>query len=82
MKWSKVERRTRSSRDFDMILQNAEGIKNKFTFLTLRYSKQRDSRGTRNFCNAINTDLTPCGNIGASYRGLRVAYQIDCLKKD
>jgi hypothetical protein len=30
----------------DMILQNAEGIKNKFTFLTLRYSKTTHSRGS------------------------------------
>jgi hypothetical protein len=52
------ERRPEVPGDFDMILQNAEGIKNKFISLTLSGAKQCDW-GAANFADAINNDSTP-----------------------
>jgi predicted dehydrogenase len=69
--------------DFDMILQNAEGIKKQIYY-------ENPSIGTNNaileeletFAEAINNNTEPIVSLEQATEALRVAYQIiDCFKK-
>jgi hypothetical protein len=62
--------------DFDMILQNAEGIKKN---ISLR--EQNNAILEELEADAINTNSTPTVTLEQATEALRVAYQIiDCFK--
>jgi predicted dehydrogenase len=69
--------------DFDMILQNAEGVKKQIYFANPDVEQNNailDELET--FANAINTNSTPVVTLEDGTEALRVAYQIiDCFKK-
>ncbi len=69
--------------DFDMILQNAEGIKKQIYFANPDVEQNNailDELET--FAHAINTNTTPVVTLEDGTEALRVAYQIiDCFKK-
>ncbi len=69
--------------DFDMILQNAEGIKKQIYFSNPEVQQNNailDELET--FADAINTNSTPIVTLEQATEALRVAYQIiDCFKK-
>ena len=69
--------------DFDMILQNAEGVKKQIYFANPDVAPNNailDELET--FADAINNDTTPIVTLEQGTEALRVAYQIiDCFKK-
>jgi hypothetical protein len=66
--------------DFDMILQNAEGVKNKSTSLIRMWSKNNIDE-LETFADAITNDSTPIVTLSQATEALKVAYQIiDCFK--
>ena len=69
--------------DFDMILQNAEGVKKQIYFDNPNVDANNailDELET--FADAINTNSTPIVTLEDGTNALRVAYQIiDCFKK-
>jgi predicted dehydrogenase len=69
--------------DFDMILQNAEGIKKQIYFSNPEVQQNNAIlEELETFANAINTDSTPVVTLEQATEALRVAYQIiDCFKK-
>jgi predicted dehydrogenase len=69
--------------DFDMILQNAEGIKKQIYFSNPEVeSNNAILEELETFAEAINTNSTPVVTLEQATEALRVAYQIiDCFKK-
>ena len=69
--------------DFDMILQNAEGIKKQIYFTNPDVMQNNAILDElESFANAINTDTTPVVTLEQATEALKVAYQIiDCFKK-
>jgi predicted dehydrogenase len=68
--------------DFDMILQNAEGIKNKYFSNPEVEQNNAILEELETFADAINTNSTPTVTLEQATEALRVAYQIiDCFKK-
>lgn len=69
--------------DFDMILQNAEGVKKQIYFSNPDVHQNNailDELET--FADAINNNTTPIVTLDQATEALRVAYQIiDCFKK-
>ncbi|KQB42094.1 Oxidoreductase, Gfo/Idh/MocA family [Flavobacterium daejeonense] len=69
--------------DFDMILQNAEGVKKQIYFSNPDVTQNNailDELET--FADAINNNTTPIVTLNQATEALRVAYQIiDCFKK-
>ena len=69
--------------DFDMILQNAEGVKKQIYFANPEVAPNNailDELET--FAGAINNNTTPIVTLEQGTEALRVAYQIiDCFKK-
>lgn len=69
--------------DFDMILQNAEGVKKQIYFENPDVESNNailDELET--FADAINNDTTPVVTLEDGTEALRIAYQIiDCFKK-
>jgi predicted dehydrogenase len=69
--------------DFDMVLQNAEGVKKQIYFENPDVETNNailDELET--FADAINNDTTPIVTLEQATDALRVAYQIiDCFKK-
>ena len=69
--------------DFDMILQNAEGVKKQIYFANPEVAPNNailDELET--FADAINNNTTPIVTLEQGTEALRVAYQIiDCFKK-
>jgi predicted dehydrogenase len=66
--------------DFDMILQNAEGIKK--TNISNPEVEQNNAilEELETFADAINTNSTPTVTLEQATEALRVAYQIIVLK--
>jgi predicted dehydrogenase len=69
--------------DFDMILQNAEGIKKQIYFTNPDVEQNNAILDElESFANAIQTDTTPVVTLEQATDALRVAYQIiDCFDK-
>jgi len=69
--------------DFDMILQNAEGVKKQIYFTNPDVEQNNAILDElESFANAINTDTTPVVTLEQATDALRVAYQIiDCFDK-
>jgi predicted dehydrogenase len=69
--------------DFDMILQNAEGIKKQIYFSNPEVQQNNAIlEELETFAEAINTDSTPIVTLSQATEALRVAYQIiDSFKK-
>jgi predicted dehydrogenase len=69
--------------DFDMILQNAEGIKKQIYFSNPEVQQNNAIlEELETFADAINTNSTPVVTLKQATEALRVAYQIiDCFKK-
>ncbi|MFT5715270.1 MAG: putative dehydrogenase [Flavobacterium sp.] len=69
--------------DFDMILQNAEGIKKQIYFSNPEVQQNNAIlEELETFAEAINADSTPIVTLEQATEALRVAYQIiDCFKK-
>jgi predicted dehydrogenase len=69
--------------DFDMILQNAEGVKKQIYFTNPDVEQNNAILDELNsFADAINTDSTPVVTLEQATDALRVAYQIiDCFDK-
>ncbi len=69
--------------DFDMILQNAEGIKKQIYFDNPDvHTNNAILDELETFANAINNDTTPIVTLEDGTEALRVAHQIiDCFKK-
>jgi predicted dehydrogenase len=69
--------------DFDMILQNAEGVKKQIYFDNPEIENNNailDELET--FADAINTNTTPIVTLEDGTEALRIAYQIiNCFKK-
>jgi predicted dehydrogenase len=68
--------------DFDMILQNAEGIKKQIYFSNPEVEQNNAIlEELETFADAINTNSTPTVTLEQATEALRVAYQIiDCFK--
>jgi predicted dehydrogenase len=69
--------------DFDMILQNAEGVKKQIYFSNPEV-KQNNAilEELETFADAINNNFTPIVTLEQATEALRVAYRIiDCFKK-
>jgi predicted dehydrogenase len=69
--------------DFDMILQNAEGVKKQIYFSNPDVEQNNAIQDElESFANAINTNTEPVVTLEQATEALRVAYQIiDCFKK-
>jgi len=69
--------------DFDMILQNAEGVKKQIYFANPEVSQNNAILDElESFANAITNNTTPVVTLEQGTDALRVAYQIiDCFKK-
>ncbi|TPG45050.1 Gfo/Idh/MocA family protein [Flavobacterium pectinovorum] len=69
--------------DFDMILQNAEGVKKQIYFTNPDVEQNNAILDElESFANAIKTDTTPVVTLEQATDALRVAYQIiDCFDK-
>jgi predicted dehydrogenase len=69
--------------DFDMILQNAEGIKKQIYFSNPEVEQNNAIlEELETFADAINDNSTPIVTLEQATEALRVAYQIiDCFKK-
>ena len=69
--------------DFDMILQNAEGVKKQIYFSNPEVEQNNAILDELNsFADAINHNTTPVVTLEQATEALRVAYQIiDCFKK-
>ena len=69
--------------DFDMILQNAEGVKKQIYFSNPDVQQNNAILDElESFADAINTNATPVVTLEQATEALRVAYQIiDCFKK-
>ncbi|EIA08424.1 Gfo/Idh/MocA family protein [Flavobacterium frigoris] len=69
--------------DFDMILQNAEGVKKQIYFSNPDVEQNNAIlEELDTFADAINTNSTPIVTLEQATEALRVAYQIiDCFKK-
>ncbi len=69
--------------DFDMILQNAEGVKKQIYFANPEVSQNNAILDElESFANAITNNTTPVVTLEQGTEALRVAYQIiDCFKK-
>ena len=69
--------------DFDMILQNAEGVKKQIYFSNPEVEQNNAILDElESFANAINTNTSPIVTLEQATDALRVAYQIiDCFKK-
>ncbi|KUJ60945.1 oxidoreductase [Flavobacteriaceae bacterium CRH] len=69
--------------DFDMILQNAEGVKKQIYFTNPDVEQNNAILDElESFANAINTNTTPVVTLEQATDALRVAYQIiDCFDK-
>ena len=69
--------------DFDMILQNAEGVKKQIYFSNPEVEQNNAILDELNsFEDAINNNTTPVVTLEQATEALRVAYQIiDCFKK-
>ncbi|MBP4137894.1 Gfo/Idh/MocA family protein [Flavobacterium geliluteum] len=69
--------------DFDMILQNAEGVKKQIYFTNPDVEQNNAILDElESFANAIVTDTTPVVTLEQATDALRVAYQIiDCFQK-
>ncbi|KIA98459.1 oxidoreductase [Flavobacterium sp. KMS] len=69
--------------DFDMILQNAEGVKKQIYFTNPDVEQNNAILDElESFANAINTNTAPVVTLGQATDALRVAYQIiDCFNK-
>ncbi len=67
--------------DFDMILQNAEGIKKQIYFANPEVEHNNAIFAElESFAEAINTDTEPVVTLEHGTEALRVAYQIiDCF---
>lgn len=68
--------------DFDMILQNAEGVKKQIYFANPDVEQNNAIFAElESFANAINTDSQPVVTLDQGTEALRVAYQIiDCFE--
>jgi predicted dehydrogenase len=69
--------------DFDMILQNAEGVKKQIYFSNPDVEQNNAIlEELETFADAINNNSTPVVTLEQATEALRVAYQIiDCFKK-
>ncbi len=69
--------------DFDMILQNAEGVKKQIYFSNPEVQQNNAIlEELETFADAITTNSTPVVTLEQATEALRVAYQIiDCFKK-
>jgi len=69
--------------DFDMILQNAEGIKKQIYFANPEVEANNAILDElESFADAINNNISPVVTLEQGTEALRVAYQIiDCFKK-
>jgi predicted dehydrogenase len=69
--------------DFDMILQNAEGVKKQIYFDNPNVQANNAiSDELETFADAINNNTTPIVTLEDGTEALRVAYQIiDCMNK-
>jgi hypothetical protein len=69
--------------DFDMILQNAEGVKKQIYFANPEVEQNNAILDELNsFADAINNNTTTVVTLEQGTNALRVAYQIiDCFKK-
>jgi len=69
--------------DFDMILQNAEGVKKQIYFSNPNVEQNNAILDElESFADAINNDTTPVVTLDQATDALKVAYQIiDCFKK-
>ncbi|HJS00653.1 MAG TPA: Gfo/Idh/MocA family oxidoreductase [Flavobacterium sp.] len=69
--------------DFDMILQNAEGVKKQIYFSNPDVQQNNAIlEELETFADAINNNTTPIVTLDQATEALRVAYQIiDCFKK-
>jgi hypothetical protein len=69
--------------DFDMILQNAEGVKKQIYFANPDVEQNNAILDElESFASAITTDTLPVVTLEDGTEALRVAYQIiDCFKK-
>ena len=69
--------------DFDMILQNAEGVKKQIYFDNPHIDKNNAILDElESFADAINNDTTPVVTLEDGTEALRIAHQIiDCFKK-
>ena len=69
--------------DFDMILQNAEGVKKQIYFANPEVEQNNAILDELNsFADSINNNTTPVVTLEQATEALRVAYQIiDCFKK-
>jgi predicted dehydrogenase len=69
--------------DFDMILQNAEGVKKQIYFTNPEVEQNNAILDELNaFADAINTNKTPIVTLEQATEALKVAYQIiDCFDK-
>ena len=70
-------------RDFDIILQNAEGVKKQIYFSNPDVEQNNAILDElESFADAINNDTTPVVTLEQATEALCVAYQIiDCFKK-
>jgi hypothetical protein len=66
--------------DFDMILQNAEGIKNKSISNPEVEQNNAILEELETFADAINTNSTPTVTFGTSHRSITGYQIIDCFK--
>jgi predicted dehydrogenase len=62
--------------DFDMILQNAEGEKNKFILTIQKFPNNAILDELETFADAINNNTTPIVTLEDGTEALRVAYMI------
>jgi predicted dehydrogenase len=62
--------------DFDMILQNAEGEKNKFISIIQKSPNNAILDELETFADAINNNTTPVVTLEDGTEALRVAYMI------
>jgi predicted dehydrogenase len=69
--------------DFDMILQNAEGVKKQIYFANPDVEQNNAILDELDsFADAINNNTTPVVTLEQGTNALRVAYQIiDCFNK-
>jgi hypothetical protein len=69
--------------DFDMILQNAEGVKKQIYFANPEVEQNNAILDELNsFADSINNNTTPVVTLEQGTNALKVAYQIiDCFKK-
>ena len=70
--------------DFDMILQNAEGVKKQIYFANPEVPQNNAILDElESFADAINNDTTPIVTLQDGTDALRVAYQIiDCFDQN